>query len=242
MGDSLADGLVDADGDVLAEGETLALVLTDGDTLLDGLTEAEALTDGLTLAEGETDVLGETEALALTLGLTEAEGLVEADGLTLALALPDGETLALGERDAEGETEAEADTPPPTDFLNVSTRPYISSPVSVTENVHSTVPVVVSTFLATEAMHRAGLFTASPNVTSAKPLLYVRDPSTVCATSAPNAAKASSSFCVVVAVVPVLWAVTTVLIFVSSSALLSGVSEVKGPSYSVIVPRRFPVE
>lgn len=74
----------------------------------------------------------------------------------LALALADGDWLALGLADDDGLTDGltDADPAPPTSFLNVATAPYISSPVSVTEKVHSTVPVALSIFLAMAAADR----------------------------------------------------------------------------------------
>jgi len=134
-GETLADGLTEADSDplglveadglTLADAEPLGLVEALGDTLADtdpeGETDADGLTLGLSDPLGLTLALGLTDGLSLLLGETEADGLTlddslldgetEADGLRLAEALDDGLTLALGltEGDSLGETDGDTD-------------------------------------------------------------------------------------------------------------------------------------
>jgi hypothetical protein len=134
--DALAEGEIDAEGEILVDalGDTLALGLLDAEGLKlglaldDGLTEAEGLLDSLddgdterlglveTLAEGL--VLSEGEAERLREGdveaLGETEGLVDADSEALGLREADGDSLALalaeGERLELGDSDALGET------------------------------------------------------------------------------------------------------------------------------------
>lgn len=87
----------------------LAEAEAEGETLADGLIDADADADGLMLAEAEAD--GETDAdgLALALGLSDGEGLMLADGDTLAMASHPLNTSKLSKRLSIGPSVASAE-------------------------------------------------------------------------------------------------------------------------------------
>ena len=97
---TLADGLIEGDSE--AEGETLALGETLGDSDTEGDTDAEGLTDADGDTDGDAEALGDTDALGETLGLAEALGDTEADGETDAEGETEGDALADGLTDADG--------------------------------------------------------------------------------------------------------------------------------------------
>lgn len=84
LGDADELGLVEAEGEILAEADA------------DGLDDGDSEGDGLRLEDGEALALGLRDGLSL--------GLTEALGLTLALGDIDGDSLALGESDDDGLT------------------------------------------------------------------------------------------------------------------------------------------
>ena len=121
LGERLALGLIDADGDRLTDADGLSD--DDGLSDADGLALGDRLTDALTLLDGDIDALGDGERLGDRLadadGLRDTEalgdddGLIErltdADGLNDNEAPGDGDGLALDEGLGEALGEADSD-------------------------------------------------------------------------------------------------------------------------------------